>query len=205
MPLSDILQLTDYQRLPSGEPIQNDYFYEMSDSAGNAEDLLAIWITDFLPSIRGIQSSALVHSLIRVINLGDVADFFEDATAGVVGTRPGPVRNEWDAFAFTLRPATRAVRPGSKRIGGVPEGDAEYTNGVVTDTAMLILLQAARTQFDDVLVGDDASYTPVIIKRVLDGTTYRLPETDGELLAVPVAVALLNTKITHQVSRGNAR
>lgn len=205
MALNDVFQLTDLQRLPSGETILNTYFYERIDPAGSAQDLVGAWIADTRPAILGVQSSALVHYLTRAISLGDVADFYELGEAGIVGLRSGPVRNEWDCFAYTLRPSTRAVRPGSKRIGGVPEGDAEYTNGVVTDSSMLILLQACRTALAAGPTGVDSDYQPVIVKRVLDGGSYRLPETDGELVAVPVSTVLLNTKISHQVSRGNQR
>lgn len=205
MALADVFKLVDYQRLPSGEQILNTYFFERDDPAGNSTDLLATFNTDMLPVIEGIQSSALVHYLTRCENLGDLGDFAEQAFSGEVGSLVAPVRNEWDAYAYTLRPSTRDVRPGSKRIGGVPEADAAYTNGVVTDASTLILMQALRTQLGASLVGTDANYNPVIVKRVLDGGSYRLPETDGELLAIPVAQVLVNTKISHQVSRGNNR
>lgn len=205
MALADIYQLFDLQRLPSGETMENVYFYERVDPAGDAQDLVGAFIADVRPSILGIQSAGLVHYLTRAISLGDVADFYELGEAGIVGARAGAVRNEWDCFAYTLRPSSRAVRPGSKRIGGVPEGDAEYTNGVVTDTSMLILLQAARAAMGVVISGDTSDYQPVIVKRVFDDPSYRLPETDGELVAVPVSTVLLNTKISHQISRGNQR
>jgi hypothetical protein len=205
MPLADIFQVIDLQRLPSGEGIENVYFFQRQGVAGNALDMAEAFDTVLRPSILATQSSALVHYLTRVTNLGDVADFTERSSAGVVGGRAGAVRNEWDCWAYTLRPSSRAVRPGHKRIGGVPEGDAEYTNGVVTDTSMLIILNGLRSALQSDVAGADDTYTPIILKRILDGLVYRLPETDGEVTAVPVAVCLLNNKISHQITRGNSR
>jgi hypothetical protein len=205
MALDDVFKVTDYQRLPSGEEVLNVYFYQRLDPAGDAADLLAVFVSDLAADVKAVQSNELVHRLYRVENLGDLADFDEYSLAGDVGGQGAGVRNEWDAWAYTLRPSTRAVRPGSKRIAGVPEGDGAYTNGVVVNAAMLILLQALRVQLSALLVGTLAQYQPVIVKRVLDGTTYRLPETTLELVAVPVSQALFNTKISHQVSRGNNR
>ena len=205
MPLNDIYKITDYQRLPSGEPVENVYFYQRLGAAGTAGDLEAVFVSTFLPTILGIQSQALVHNLIRFDNLGDPADFEEHSAGGIIGTLTAAIRNEWDCWRFTLRPSSKTVRPGSKRIAGVAESDSAYTNGVVGDAGILTLLQTARVQMSALLEGALETYQPVIIKRVLDGTTYRLPETNGELVAVPVSVALLNPKIGHQVSRGNAR
>lgn len=205
MALSDVFKCTDYQRLPSGEQILNTYFYQRLDPAGDAPDLLAAFVSDVGDAVKAVQSVALVHYLWRVESLGDLADFDEFSVAGDIGDFSPGVRNEWDAYAFTLRPSTRAVRPGSKRIGGVPEADTNYTNGVITGADHLILLQALRVQLGALLEGALSQYQPVIVKRVLDGGSYRLPETDLELVSVPVAQVLFNTKISHQVSRGNNR
>lgn len=205
MALSDIYKCTDYQRLPSGEQILNVYFYERVGVTGDASDLIATFVSDMLSAVKGVQSSALVHYLARVENLGDVGDFDEFTAAGDVGDLTAPLRNEWDAYAFTLRPSTRDVRPGSKRIGGVAENDAGYTNGVVTDAAILTLLQTVRTQLGAILSGTLDTYIPVIIKRVLVAGNYRLPVNDAELMSIPVSQVLLNPKITHQTSRGNSR
>lgn len=205
MALVDIFQLTDFQRLPSGEVIQNVYFYRRVGATGSAQDLVGAFIADLRPEILAVQSQDLVHYLTRAISLGSFADFYEISEAGVVGTQGSGIRNEWDAYAFTLRPETRDVRPGSKRIGGVNEADGNYTNGVVTNAAMLIALQALRTALGTALSGVDDDYVPVVVKRVPDGGGYRLPETNAELVVVDVSNVLFNTKISHQVSRGNAR
>lgn len=205
MALSDVFKVTDKQRLPSGEPLENVYFYEQIGAAGNASDLLAAFVGDVLPLLKGVQSNQLVHNLIKVENIGDVGDFDEYGAAGQIGAVGLAIRNEWDCYPFTLRPSSRAVRPGSKRIGGVYESDASYTAGVVVDATLLTALHALRAQMGAILEGALESYQPIILKRVLDGGTYRLPITDGETVAVAVSTVLLNTKIGHQVSRGNAR
>lgn len=205
MALVDIFQLTDFQRLPSGETIQNVYFYRRIGATGTSQDLVGAFIADLRPEILAVQSQDLVHYLTRAICLGTFADFYEIGEAGIVGTQGSGVRNEWDAYAYTLRPESRTVRPGSKRIGGVNEADGNYTNGVVTNAAMLIALNALRAKLAVALSGVDDDYQPVIIKRVLDAGNYRLPINNGELVAVDVANVLFNSKISHQVSRGNAR
>lgn len=205
MALADVFQVIDFQRFPSGEPMQNVYFYLRLDPLGDASDLLAAWDSDVKSVIKAAQSADLVHYLLRVTSLGDFGDFDEFSTAGDVGDIGQPIRTTWDAVNFTLRPSTREVRPGSKRIGGIPEDDASYTNNVITGSAHLIRWQAVRVELGALVVGSLSQYQPVIVKRVLDGGNYRLPETDAELLAVPVSQVLLNTTLTHQISRGNAR
>lgn len=205
MALSDVYMLTDYQRFPSGESFENVWFYKRVTPAGTAQDLVGAFNAQVRPAILNLQAATVVHYLTRVISLGDVADFYELGEAGIVGANAAGLRNTFDAYAFTLRPSTRDVRPGSKRIGGVYEADANYTDGVVTNATQLGFMQALRAIMATVIPGVIDDYQPVIVKRVLDGGSYRLPETDGELIAVAVSQALVNTRIVHQVSRGNGR
>lgn len=205
MALADVFQVVDYQRFPSGEPCQNVYFYQRLDPAGDASDLLAAFEAEVKTDLKACQSGDLVHYLLRVINLGNVADFDEFSTAGDVGGIGQPIRNTFDAVNMTLRPSARTVRPGSKRFAGIPEDDASYTNGVIVGAAHLTRWQTLRVALGALLVGSLAQYQPVIIKRIPSGGSYRLPETDLELVAVPVAQVLFNPRITHQISRGNQR
>lgn len=208
MSLNNTYQLEDIQTLPSGEQFENVYFYNDSSSAGSAEELSEDFAAVMIPLILEMQASSVSHRLVRCFSLGNPADFFERSLISVVGARSDDLRSPFEAINFTLRPTLRLVRPGSKRIGGLPDASSAFTNGVVTESTFLGYLEDVRAQMAATLDGDDGAYNPVIIKRIFDATIgenggYRLPVTDLELLAVDVGAVLVNPRITHQTSRGN--
>lgn len=209
MEIDGLYQLEDVQLFPTGEQMLNVYFFTSFDAAATAEDLTLAFNNDVLNLIKICQAAAVSHTTITARNLGDPADYYERALTGAVGGYAGESLSAFTAYPFTLRAATRAVRPGSKRIGGVPEAANLSTNGVITDATLLTALNNVRTAMATVVNAAGPDYQPVIVKRVRSGApgsyTYRLPTTDAEAEYYDVATALLNTTLSHQVSRGNNR
>jgi len=208
MALDNIYVLKDVQTY-NNEEILNTYTFE-GEEGGSAVDLVNAFIEDMLPEIRPAQASQLTHTLIAAYSLGNLADLGEEVVS-LAGLKTGQsILPIFNAYSFTLRPTSRAVRPGSKRIAGVYE-DA-VINGIIVDPVPLGELEAIRVALDTPISTDDALfYTPVIVKRVkyeVPGSdpvrfAYRYPETDEELVFATLSGVKSSPRISHQTSRGN--
>lgn len=210
--IDQIYQVTDNQLFPTGELMQNVYFYADEPASGSAEDLSLAFNNDMLTGvIRDLQSSQLTHQSIAVQCLGDPSDFYVRVLTGAVGGRGADCLPAFNAINFTLRSNSRAVRPGSKRVGGLPDDTALYTNGQVVDSAMLGFLEDIRVAMSAPVSAAGGDYSPVIVKRIPVAATedhgpyYRLPGVGDVLEYFPIVATLVNPIITHQVSRGNGR
>ena len=115
-----------------------------------------------------------------------------------------------DAITFALRRNTRVVRPGSKRYSGIPS--TKTLAGTVNDATYITALNALRVALYTPLVDvDTVSYTPVIVKRIKETdtetgkVTYRMPDDVSELEYGVIVGALVNLRVSNQVSRFNGR
>lgn len=210
MALDDIYVIEDHQTYNGVEPLLNVYTYQRTDAAGSAVGLAAAFIQDVMLEIEAVQTTLVAHTLVRVYSLGDLTDFAETTLTDHLGNINSPTLPSFNAVNYTLRAASRAVRPGSKRYAGIPEADV--TNDTITAPAYIALLEALRVQLSDVIEspGDSSTYFPVVVKRVPYVTpkgndAYRWPQPGDTLVAPAITGALLNLKISHQVSRGNSR
>lgn len=209
MAISDVYEVRDFQLL-SNEEILNVYHYMGEGGAHTAAEMGTLFRTQILPSLVNLQSNAVQHRRLQIINLGDLTSFDETATV-VTGVRTGERLPAHDAWSFTLRLDTRAVRPGSKRVAGISELDVG--NGEPASTDYITLLELYRDKLPLVLSVDlpAPNYVPIVVKRIAIPATpttkagYRLPRTDVELVFGRVRAALVNFKISHQTSRGNGR
>jgi len=206
MAISDVYQLTDIQTY-GVEICENVYFFNKLSPDGTAEDLIQGFLTTYMPAIRQIQAQGIVHVELKCVNLGDLTDFADEpiSLAGLAGA--GDTLPSFVSVGYTLKPNTRAVRPGSKRYTGILE--AAVVNGVITEPTFVGNVEALRIVLDDNAVGADSEYEPVIVKRIKEpvaGTTptqytYRLPTTGDPLVLGLVKQALSNPRVTSQVSR----
>ena len=205
MALDTFYQVVHNQLFGTTIKCENVYFFNHITGTGDAADLA----TDFLQIIdlvNAMQSSGVHNVSTIVTNLGDTADFQEDTTTGdgINVAEPLPAFN---AISFTVKPDDRAVRHGGKRIVGLPEASAVINE--ITSAPILAAMEAYRIQLQSNLVGVADTWQPVIIKRVrtaVPGTTpvkytYRLPETDEELVFAGVLIATDSIFLTSQVSR----
>lgn len=210
MALSDAYMLRDFQTY-EGEEILNVYFFQDLLLASIAQNLVEAYETGFLPKVKAIQTSNVVHVKLDAVNLADPSNFYEKviAVAGDTTSDPLPAH---DAVNYSLRINSRSLRPGSKRYCGVAE---EYTTkNLITNAGYIALLETLRVQQSDILLsGVVETFQPIVVKRVKynpdplqpDKFAYRLPEDDGEYVFGDVVDSLLNLKVSHQVSRGNGR
>lgn len=206
MAINDVYMLTDIQSY-GVKVMENVYFFESIDTPGNAGDLIEGFIATYLPAIRQLQAAGIYHTEIKCQSLGDLSDFDDVpmALSGLAGA--GDTLPSFVAVGYSLKPDSRVVRPGSKRIGGILE--AVVTNGVIVEPTFVTNVEALRIILDDNITATDSTYQHVIVKRVKEsvvGTvppafTYRLPLTDAELVLAVVRQALSNLQVSSQVSR----
>lgn len=210
MALNDIYILEDKQTWNSGEEVLNVYQYQRLAPEGTAADCIQAFEQSMLTAIRALQINLVNHALLRCYNLGDLEDFAELTLSGQAGVNSGEALPVFAAVNFTLRPGSRAIRPGAKRIAGIPENVT--ANGVITNSTYLASMETLRvkmfTNIQD--TPSETEYQPVIVKRIKYTTSggteaYRFPEPGDTLVVSPVTGCLVNINVSHQVSRGNGR
>ncbi len=210
MALSDIYMVRDIQDYQE-EPLMNVYFFQDITTAITAESVVTAYIEDFLPAVRAIQTADVTHTKVDAVNLADAGNFFESVIA-LDGSHAGESLPAHSAVNYSLRINSRALRPGSKRYCGIDE--SLVSGNLITNATYIGLLNTLRSQ-QSALIGEGIAENlkQIVVKRVLyevpDSSpvrmAYRLPLTDEKLVTGDVVDALLNLKISHQVSRGNGR
>lgn len=208
MALDDIY-VVDHVQSFLGEALHNMYTFERS-TTGTAVDLINAFREDMLPLILQLQVDDVRTETIKAYSLGNLSDLDEqtvDETGANVGVDMLPIFN---AINFSLKPVGRTVRPGSKRISGVPETVA--TNGTITDSTYLTAMETFRLELSEPISDDDVTFwNPVIVKRVKyavpdsdpERFAYRYPMAGDTLVFAALRTVVINRKVSHQVSRGN--
>lgn len=207
-PIDNIYTLKHYQEY-NNEQILNIYTY-LGDVGQTAVNLVAAFQEDVLPQIRAIQASQIITTRFVAQSLGNLGDNSDvDVFLGGFVT-PVSILPVFNAIGFTLRPASRVVRPGSKRIAGIYE--EALANGVITNADALVALENIRLALDsDISDLDVLFFEPIIVKRVVYDVpgsdpvrqAHRYPETDEELVYSLLSGVKTSPRITHQTSRGN--
>jgi len=191
------------------EPIHNIFTFEKLEE-GDSSALITAFREDIYPAMKAVQCEQIHWESIKAYSLGNLGDL-DEYTMGTVGSITGadmlPIFN---AVGFSLKPTGRTVRPGSKRIAGIPE--SVVTDGYVTDSSYITGLNGLRTALGTpITTAEENSWNLVIVKRIKYAVpdsdpvryAYRYPETDEELVSQRLRNVTLNLKVTHQTSRGN--
>lgn len=200
--VGDIYQIVDVSVL-NGQECLNVFFYRRTAEVlvGNpAQQVADTYDASMLSAILPIQSGYVLHTEIRVQNLFDPSDQYTKVISEA-GTWPVVDDNPFNAIGFRLQQDNGDIRNGAKRFAGT--ADDMSSQGVIDNTdlitALLVTGGALIAGLDIGIVAD--AIVPVIVKRILDGGHYRLPENSGEAVYGNVVGALYNTDITSQVSR----
>lgn len=194
-----------------GEAMGNTFFFRAPDEGASAEGLSLAFVQDMLSKINAFQHFAVKNSLLRIINLNSLSDFWETTLTGQGAVSDAsPTLPLFVAVNYTLRCNTRAVRPGKKRFSGLAQ--VAQNAGTFSDSGTLTAMNALRVALGQpVVVEPGTEYSPIVVKRVkvtdieTGEVTYRLPSTTGEVVYGDVTGVLLNTRVSHQSSRGNGQ
>lgn len=206
MALNTIYQVIHKQLFGTTIQCENVYFYDHISGTGDASNLANDWLVTGVPLVNAMQSSGVHNVSVDVINLGDTGDF-DSLPAGGDGTDVAEPMPAFNAISFTVKSDDRAVRHGGKRIVGLAEAAA--TINEILSAPILAAMELYRQFLEDDFVGFADTWKPVIVKRVrtpVAGTvplkyTYRLPETDAELVTAGILQASSNVFVQHQTSR----
>ena len=201
MAFQDLYELVDVQTI-AGQEVLNVYYYinnNVLNGGATAEDLAEAFEAQVLPSILAVQVELLTHTELRVKNLYTPSDAHVLALSesGAIATDAFPT---FDAVGFRLVQGNGAIRNGAKRIGGIPEGAA--TDGVIDSGTYITALDAVGTAMADtlsLLLAD--VFMPVVVGRILDGGSYRLPANSGEAVLGAILEAVFSVLVTSQTSR----
>lgn len=199
--IGDVFQLTDVQEW-QGQQCLNVYFYRQAVIlVGNAAQQLAeAYINELMPGVQQIQDSNVVHTSIICKNLFNESEAYTELISEPGGLAQVSLPS-FNAVAFRLSGNNSAVRDGQKRFAGVTETSQD--EGVIVDAtylANLDILGAALLTFLSGGISPDA-FIPVIVKRILDGGSYRLPANSGEAVLSDVIEYLFNVDVSSQTSR----
>lgn len=144
---------------PQDNNQENTYYYQ-ADAAGSAFALGNDFISDVVPNIMDVVSSAGTMYLVEVINMVDLDDFaYFDID--VDGTRGAAAMPAFNVYAFTYVPLSRAVHSGKKSIG--PIAEADVSNGAIV-AGMAGPIATLVAGLEETLVTGLVSYAPGIMK-----------------------------------------
>lgn len=206
MALADIY-VVDFKQRFGIEDTHNIFTFERGEG-GSPFGLADAFITTLVPPINNMQSSVIANVSVRVYGLTEDAPLWEQDVAGQGTIADAEILPLHDAANFTMKVGTRAVRPGSKRISGIPE--AGQVNGMFETVGYLNLLNLVRLALAAPVSAEaEVDYTPVVVKRIKYAVpdsdpvryAYRFPTEGDPLVYAPVAACLLNRKVSHQTSR----
>lgn len=200
---TDVFELVHEYRL-NNQIMNNVYFYQREAAIGaSAQDLAERWQAQVLPDVLQIQVADCVTTAIRTRNLFNAADTGEVllASAGTGYLASNEHLPTFVAAGFTLARDTAETKNGAKRVGGTVEQVMQ--DGVFTDATFITRLGALADAFIEELTDGVVTdwFFPVIVGRIFDGGSYRLPANSTEAIANLVVDALFSLIPTTQNSR----
>jgi len=185
-----------------GQQMKNVYFYQIGTGLSfDAQNLVDDWIANVLPDIRSVQTADIIHTAVSARNLFNPAETGETLHS-LAGTHAGMGErlSPFAAFGFTLARQTAATKSGKKRV--YAGGEGVVNAGLISDGSYLTELLALATEFAaTITVSLVQRWFPVIVKRILEGTSYRLPVSQAEATVNGVDAGLVSSIVTTQNSR----
>lgn len=210
MALNDLYEVTLKARLFEQDVYNVFHYSQTADvpkkGASHAADLAEQFEEGFLPVLRSQTSTQLHYQEIAVRNLFQPAEKASRLLAVSGQVASSEAMPGFNAFGVRLQGSNAAVRDGQKRFAGVPEG--AQAAGVI-EAAYLVSLALLEDMIvsvlRDALTDLIETYTPVIVKRVIEGLkptqTYRLPTNAAEAVVSVITGAQAATLVTSQTSR----
>jgi len=139
--------------------------FALASAFGTIPDVITGFPSDGLfQAIRNIQAASTEYIELVVKEIWDEEDFYTNPfDTGTLGSVSGAGAPGVDAIGFRTNRVTRAIRRGTKRFVGVPQGwigDTGSLTGGATQIAALATLMAANITYDD--EGNTITFTPAV-------------------------------------------
>lgn len=186
-----------------GVDVENVYTYQRGTGiTAGAQQLAEEWVEQVLPAIQAFQVPECVTTQVYVFDLFEISDSYTiPLNSAGTGTSLGEGMPPYVAAGFLLQRHSAVTRNGAKRIAGI--GEAVQENGIFQGGTPLGLLQDVADAIGSAILGvlDAEWFLPVIIKRILDGDSYRMPTTAAEATVNAVDDVVYNVEVTTQNSR----
>lgn len=174
--MTGIFSLKDVQSL-LGQGLLNVYGYIGAGDDANAVNLANAFISFILPTLTPVQSNALAHIAVNVVNFLVADDSTTVNLSGFNGQRAGDPVSSFNTWSLTAVPWLAGVKAGGKRIAGVSETDTNQGQATPTLQALLELFAGTyATPFT--INGLDATYWPALLR-----------VENGQVVATPIATA----------------
>lgn len=166
MPLGgDVIELV-HEQTYLGQQVNNVYFFEAVDGTATLTGLATWFETNVVPDIKGIQNDEVTHINLRLRNLFDLGETYEEPLTGVGALASSSF--ELPAFvAYTARldHTSGDVRPGFKRWAGVSEDSV--TDSLVA-AVRITAIEAICANLVNPPADVNATWAHVIVGRVCD-------------------------------------
>lgn len=162
----DLIRIVDVQTY-LGEEVLNIYYYRYILVAGATDAIyptIAEWFVDnVVAAVAEIQVDGLVHTNVRVYNLSNGIDFWDESisVAGEIAATADEEEPSFVTLGFMLIRESLATRNGYKRYSGLPQFGIEGNTwvGAPTETAAIEVVLA-----DDIVLGAVNTLEPIIVK-----------------------------------------
>lgn len=205
----DVIELV-HEQTYLGQVCNNVYYFQSVDGSGSLATLATWFETNVVPDIKGFQADILTHVNLRLRNLFDDGETYEEPLTGT-GTQAVTTTElpSFQAWAVRFDHGTGNLRPGFKRYAGGNEG--QMTDALLI-AAVATQIQTAVTHLINPLTPALASYVHVVVNRVCEEVNptpgavpacikYRLPETVEELNLGYITSVEIYSQPTTQNSR----
>ena len=175
------------------QQLLNVYAYELNSGTVTAADVALAFETQVQTSVMGAIVGGTTIDNIQVYNL-EVPDDFAIISSALSGLSSGDGMPPYVSMSILYRRASRAVRNGHKRLGGVSE--AHQSQGVL-DSATIAILNDFALASATPLIGTSPAFTatPKIWRRA------RLHPTVFTDTFFDIASAVVNENLTTQNTR----
>lgn len=203
-------ELKHYMAFGAVQDVMNVYHFEKINPELDAEDLATRFAQEFVGELTAIQTAALDHLRIEVINLEDPTDFYIYSLAGIAGAVAGERLNTFTSYKVQFLRRRTDMKHGYKRWPGVAEsavnGEQLIAGTIVSLGGLADILTNGLTDGGEPAV---TLFNYVIIARICAQfnselgvcVEYRLPENDLELKFYSPTQHNVSGLVTSQVSR----
>lgn len=198
MAAGDVYELV-HEMAYEGQQLLNVYFFQNISGAEGAQDIADQYVVDRVPDIRLRTTDLVDFILVRARNIFNDADVGETALSGTGAL--ATASEDFPSFvaaSFRMEHNAGNVRPGFKRIFLQTENAQD--EGVWNTPT----LDGFQSGIADPLVNPldwAPDWTHVVVGRILDAGSYRLPESQAELTAGEVSTVTALVNVTTQNSR----
>lgn len=161
----DVIELV-HEQTYLGQQVNNIYYFEAAVADASMSGLAAWFEINVLPDIKNIQTELVTHVALRLRNLFNLAETYEEPLTGTGAQTAGLL--ELPAFmaaTFRLDHTTGSIRSGFKRYSGLNEGQLEDAVLTATFTGSL---GAIAANLVNPPVDANPDWAHVIVKRVCD-------------------------------------